>query len=336
MANDRTTKLELPTEKQIVISRVCAAPPALVWKAWSDPKHLSRWWGPQGFTLTNHAFDIRPGGQWRFTFHGPDGRDYKNLITYVAVEEPLRLMYKHGGEADTEPVNFQSTITFEPAGAQETNVTMRMEFPTQAARDFVINTYNAIEGGKQTIGRMDEYVSQLAFSGEGAHDNSVFLITRHFNAPCELVWKAWTNEDHLGKWFGPKEVTIPHCKLDLRTGGMFHYCMRHADGTEHWGRWIFREISEPNRMVFVVSFADEKGNAIKPYFDNDWPLEMLSTVTFAEHAGIGRGTVVSIRWEAINATDIERQHFTDGREGMNAGWSGTLDRLDQFLAMANP
>jgi uncharacterized protein YndB with AHSA1/START domain len=153
-----------------------------------------------------------------------------------------------------------------------------------------------------------------------------------FEAPRDLVFKAWTERERLMRWFGPKGVTIPTCTLDLRPGGVFHYCMRGPEvGADMWGKWVFREIVRPERLVFVVSFSDERGGMSRHPFMPDWPRETLSTVTFAVHAGKGGGTVVTVRWAAINATEAERKVFDGGHESMEKGWTGTLDQLAGYL-----
>jgi uncharacterized protein YndB with AHSA1/START domain len=133
------------------------------------------------------------------------------------------------------------------------------------------------------------------------------------------------------KWFGPKEVTIPHCTMDLRPGGIFHYCMRGLGGQDMWAKWTFREIAEPERLEFLISFADENGKTIRAPFDPNWPLEMLTVVTFAPHAGIGRGTFVRVQSSAFNASETEQKVFDAGHPSMQQGWTGTLDRLDEFV-----
>src|SRR3954464_6742963 len=89
--------------REIGITRVFDAPRELVFKMWTDPKHVAQWWGPQGFMTTTYKMDVKAGGVWRFAMHGPDGRDYENQITYVEVVEPERIAYRHGGGKDVEP-----------------------------------------------------------------------------------------------------------------------------------------------------------------------------------------------------------------------------------------
>jgi uncharacterized protein YndB with AHSA1/START domain len=147
--------------RAIITSRVFDAPRDLVFEAWTDPKHLSQWWGPTGFTTTTSAFEMRPGGAWRFVMHGPDGTDYQNRITFDEVVKPERLTYRHGGGDDVEPVQFQVTVTFEDFGGK-TRLTMTAVFPTAEARDHVVEKYGAIEGAQQTLGRLANYLPDMA------------------------------------------------------------------------------------------------------------------------------------------------------------------------------
>ncbi len=144
-------------DREIVLTRLLAAPPELVFQAWTDPAHVTQWWGPGGFTTTTYKMEVRPGGVWRFCMHGPDGRDYQNQITYLEVIKPERLVYKHGGEAECEPVSFQVTVTFEEQQGK-TRLTVQMLFPSAIAREHVIKTYGADEGLKQTLARLAEHL----------------------------------------------------------------------------------------------------------------------------------------------------------------------------------
>src|SRR5271170_4852569 len=146
-------------DREIVITRVFDAPRELVFDMWTDPKHIAQWWGPNGFTTTIHQMDVRPGGVWRLTMHGPDGRDYKNKIVFLEVARPERLVYKHDPEKGIEPMSFQTTVTFADRG-DKTALTMRMLFPSAAAREHVIKTYGAEEGAKQTLARLREHLAK--------------------------------------------------------------------------------------------------------------------------------------------------------------------------------
>lgn len=319
-------------DREIVTTREVAAPRELVWRLWTEAEHIAQWWGPTGFTTTTSEMDVRPGGRWRFVFHGPDGRDYPNLITYLEVAAPDRLVYRHGGEAGVEAINFTTTVTFEtlPGATPRTRVTMRAVFPSKAALDHVAEKYGAREGGKQTMARFAELAERMATTGGGG-GSAPFVTRRVVRAPRDLVYKVWTELEHLQQWFGPKGCTLEHCSLDLRPGGAFLYCMRFGTQGEMWGKWVFREVSR-DRLVFVSSFADAQGNVVRAPFSDEWPLETLSTVTFEEHAGIGRGTVVTLTGSPIGATAAEQAKFDGFHDSMHQGWGGTFEQLEAHLA----
>ena len=151
------TGIASPTEPTIVFNRTFDAPRELVWQAWTDPKYIAHWWGPNGFTNTIHAMDVKPGGVWRFIMHGPDGTDYPNKIIYREVVKPERLVYDHSGDDNPDdPHVFQVLVTFtEDAG--KTKVFMRMTFPSIKARNSVIE-FGAVEGGAQTLDRLEQYI----------------------------------------------------------------------------------------------------------------------------------------------------------------------------------
>jgi uncharacterized protein YndB with AHSA1/START domain len=160
---------------------------------------------------------------------------------------------------------------------------------------------------------------------------SELVITRVFDAPRDLVFKAWTEAERLERWWGPKGVTLHVCAFDLRPGGVFHYRLRLPQGQDWWGKFAYRDIVVPERLVFVVSFTDEAGNPTRHPLSPNWPLEVLTTVTFAEHEG---GTALSMRSVPINATESERKTFEDGHESVRRGTAGTFDQLAEYLANA--
>lgn len=160
-AEAASTSTAATADREIVFTRVFDAPRELVWKAWTDPKHVVHWWGPNGFTNTIHEMEVRPGGVWRFIMHGPDGVDYPNKIVYDEIVKPERLVYAHSGGKEGDPADFQATVTFAEQGSK-TKLTMRLLFPSAAARDHVVKQYNAIEGGNQTLGRLAEYLAKMS------------------------------------------------------------------------------------------------------------------------------------------------------------------------------
>lgn len=316
-------------DREIVITRMIDAPRDLVFEVWTDAKHLAAWWGPTGFTTTTSAFDMRPGGVWRFVMHGPNGRDYQNRITYDEIVRPERIVYRHGGSDDVEPVQFQTTVTFEDI-AGKTKLTMRALFPSAAERDRVVKEYGAVEGGEQTIGRLADYVAEMAAEGRSARAaGEDFVISRVFDASRDLVWQAWTEAKHLAQWWGPKGCTIRVVKLDFRPGGIFHYAMQWQSGHDMWGRFIYREIAAPERLVFVNSFSDADGGITRAPFKDTFPLEIANTLTLSEQDG---KTTLTLRGGPINATEEERKTFIGMFGSMQQGFGGTFDQLAAYLA----
>lgn len=150
------------------------------------------------------------------------------------------------------------------------------------------------------------------------------VIRRIFDAPCELVWKAWTETEQLLRWWGPKEFTTPFCKIDLRIGGIFHFCMRSPEGKDCWGRGVYREIVKPERIVYTDSFSDEKGNVVPATqygLGEDFPLETEVTVTFEEHEGKTKMTLHHVGIPSGLIFEMSGQ-----------GWNESFDKLAIYVA----
>jgi uncharacterized protein YndB with AHSA1/START domain len=144
---------------------------------------------------------------------------------------------------------------------------------------------------------------------------------RQFNAPRALVFKAWTEPQRLAHWWGPADWTLPVCNLDLRPGGVWHYCMRGPKGEESWGKATYVEVVEPERLVWSDAFSDSQGNV------NAAMPTMEITVSFAEHAA---GTLVTMRARTATAEQAKQLLAM----GMVEGTNQSLARLDAYLAEA--
>jgi len=154
---------QVPDDRKIIISRLFDAPRELVWRAMTDPRHVVNWWGPIGFTTTIEEMDFRVGGTWKHVMHGPDGTEYPNQSVFLEIVKPERIVYAHGGgKKDAASVNFTQTWTFEAVEKGKTRLTLCQVFPTAEDRDKVVKEYGAIEGGKQTLQRLAEFLVKLA------------------------------------------------------------------------------------------------------------------------------------------------------------------------------
>jgi len=160
---------------------------------------------------------------------------------------------------------------------------------------------------------------------EKTNPKNELMISRLFDAPRELAWKAWTDSDMLKRWWGPKGFTTPVAKMDMRVGGEYLYCMHSPEGKDYWGKGVYREIMPEKMLVMTDSFADEKGNTVSSthYGMSGFPMEMLISVSFEEEGSKTKLTLVHSGIENINETD---------RSNMQVGWTQSLEKLAELLA----
>lgn len=284
------------SDREIVATRMFDAPRELVFRMWTDPQHVAQWWGPRGFTNTISTMDVRPGGVWEFVMHGPDGVDYKNKVVYIEVVRPERIVYDHV----SGPL-FHVTTTFADEGGK-TRVNVRMLFESAALRNKVAEEYGAVEGLGQTLDRLGEQLAK--------RPNDV-TITRVFDAPPSLVFKAWTDPKLVARWWGPHEFTNPRCEVDARPGGAIRIDMRGPDGTVYPMTGVFHEVVEPVRLVFTSTALDGA-------------LEVLNTVTFIDENG---KTKITMQATVLKATPEAAWALS----GMEAGWTQSFEKLGAML-----
>ncbi|ARU62612.1 polyketide cyclase [Tumebacillus avium] len=153
-------------------------------------------------------------------------------------------------------------------------------------------------------------------------------ITRILNAPRELVFKVWTESAHLQNWWGPTGMKLEVAQLELRPEGIFHYSMETPDGNKMWGKFVYQEITAPERIVYINSFADEAGNTVRAPFSPIFPLEVMNIMTFEEHEG---NTKFTLRSTPHNATEEEQQFYAAMHANMQQGFAGTFGQLEAYL-----
>src|SRR5882757_9797697 len=214
-------------DREIVISRIINAPRELVFEAFTEVRHLSRWWGPEGFTTTTRAFEFRVGGEWDFVMHGPDGTDYQEWISWTEIAPPQRIALLHG-DSRGDPNAFESVLTFAPDGAA-TRIEMRTVFPTKELRDEVVEKYHAIEGGRQTLGKLAAYVTEIVREGVLQRDDVAGRVRRARGAHGRPGWAALD-----GAVDGAAAVVIPAAVLpgepEARRGRRGRARQRHRAG----------------------------------------------------------------------------------------------------------
>ena len=144
-------------DQEVLITRIFEAPRERVFRAWTDPEQIVRWFGPTGFTLESLECDIRPGGRWRFVYTGPDGTRYDNRMVFLQIEAPRLIEMEHGSDKDDDPARFHVTVTFDAQSDGKTVLTMRQLLPTKAQRDGAIG-FGAVELGYQTLGELARHL----------------------------------------------------------------------------------------------------------------------------------------------------------------------------------
>lgn len=279
---------------ELRITRIYDAPAQAVWDAWTDPAQVAQWWGPRGFTITTHSKDLKPGGTWRYTMHGPDGTDYLNVTRYFEVENFRRLVYDHGG-SDDRPALFRVTVHFsETDGKTRMEMTMTLPTPEAAAetRKFIKKA-----GGDATWDRLAEFL------GRELSGKERFVINRSFESPIGRMFEMWTDPEHVARWVAPAGFE-----------------MSDHGGHALYGRTEYLEIRRPDRIVY-------SGHPSMP----NWPETILATVTLAEE-GPGR-TRVTLLWEPYGKVSAEALGtFIQARSRMTQDWTGSFDKLEDYLA----
>ena len=147
-------------ERILETRRIFDAPRERVFDTWTDPEHISNWWGPRGFSTTTEKMELRNGGEWLFVMHGPDGRDYGNRVSYLEVVRPERLVYRHSGTGDNDAIRFHVIIEFLAHGSR-TEVHMRMQVDTAEMYENAVQ-HGAIEGLHDTMTRFGEELARRA------------------------------------------------------------------------------------------------------------------------------------------------------------------------------
>jgi len=307
---------------ELAISRIYDAPLKAVWDAWTDPEQVAQWWGPRGFTLTTHSKELKPGGTWNYTMHGPDGTDYPNTTLYHEVEPYSRLVYDHGGYEDKPPL-FRVTVTFEEIN-QQTHMHMIMTMPSAEATAHVKQVIKDASGNS-TWDKLAEYLAKQQSKQE------IFVINRSFATSLDTMFEMWSNPKHFAQWMGPTGASMEFMHVDVREGGSSFYKMTGVNDLVMYGKVHYHKIQKPDYLEYTQQFADEQGNVARHPLAPAWP-ETMSTKVFlcAEDEAQTRVTLV---WQPVGKVSAqELQAFIKMKSGMTQGWSGSFDKLEEYLA----
>lgn len=289
----------LPDE--IVTSRLIAAAPSLVFKAYHDASHLAHWWGPQGFTNTIHEFRFHPGGAWRLDMRGPDGSVYPNEWVFEETT-PERIAIRH-----LEPGHgFLLTMSLDAEDGL-TRLTWRVSFETAAQREAV--ELHMTGCNEENFDRLE---AELARMTAMKADPRELVISRLIDAPRAKVYQAWTQPELLKQWFRPPPYVTTAAHLDLRPGGMCLVTMRGPDGIDLPNPGVYLEVEENERLVLTDAYTEAWRPAEKPF--------MTTVLTFADEDGKTRYTARAIHWSLADREAHEAM-------GFHEGWGIATDQL---------
>lgn len=321
MLKENHSTPDVQSDREIIITRIFNAPRELVFKAWTEPEHITQWWGPKGFTTRVEELDLRPGGRSRYVMVGPDGTEYPAEGVFREVVPPERIVTTDEFGEDYEkmtdidlPQGIVLTALFEEIDDKTTKLTLQISHPTAEDRR-KHEEMGVVAGWNSSFDCLDEFLAQQqnGFSVTLPSDREI-LITRVFHAPPQLVFEAWTQPEHVKRWFGGcSSMTMTLCEIDLRVGGQWRYVLHDsANEMEHVFSGEYREIASPDRLVSTERYEPVPGS------------DHLNTLTLTEQNG---KTTLQI------LIQHQSQEQRDGhlQSGMEAGLRETLNRLEELL-----
>ncbi len=302
--------LVLPSDREIVMTRVFHAPRRLVFEAHRKCEHIQNWWGPRRYTMSNCEMDFRPGGAWRFVQRGPDGREFGFRGVYREIVAPERIVQTFEFDGMPGQGSLETLALVEEDG--KTTLTSRSVFQNREDRDAMIRS-GMEAGARETMDRLDGYLDTMVTegrSGAAATADREIVATRVFDAPRELVYQMWTDPKHIQHWWGPNGFTNTIHRMEVRPGGVWDFIMHGPDGRDYHNKIVYLEVVKPERIVY--------DHVSGPTFH--------VTATFAEE---GKKTRLTVRmlFESAAQRDQVAEEF-----GAVEGLSQTLGRLAAYLA----
>jgi uncharacterized protein YndB with AHSA1/START domain len=302
---------------EIRLTRVYDAPVHAVWDAWTVPEQVEQWWGPRGFTLTTHGKDLRAGGFWRYTMHGPDGVDYPNVHRYDVVEPHRKLVYDHGSTDDRPPL-FRVSVTFAEANGK-TTMEMTFTLPSpEAAADMTKFVKRA--GGNATWDRLAEHLEEISTG------KRCFVINRTLAAPIARVFEMWANPEHLAKWLPPSGTRMRFLRSQIAVGKSTLFVIAGSQGSTYV-RAEYLALEPPRRIVYRQQFVDEAEQLAPAPGAPTWPPTLLTTVLFTDEGTDSTRVTVTCEPDG-EATEAQIEAFVRERSGMTLGWTGSFDALE--------
>ena len=308
MSDDTGTATEDRVSREVSIFRSFDAPRELVFQAWTDADHISRWWGPEGFSVSSCESDPRPGGSLRIVMRGPDGTDYPMTGTFLEVDAPERLVVESRAVDDDGRVLLEAvnTVTFADRDGK-TEVTLHAS-AVALAPEAAAMLAGMEAGWTQSLQCLDDVLT-------GAIDRQIVFL-RLFESPRDVVFRAWTDPEQLPAWWGPEGFSRTIEEIDVRPGGVWRFTMHGPDGVDYPNTIVYDEIDASRRLVYTHSGSESTAD--------DPPFRTI--VTFDDFGG---RTVLTMRGVFASAQDRD---LVEEKYHAIEGGSQTLDRLADHLA----
>jgi len=314
---------KIKNKEEITISRVYDAPRELVWKAWTDPEHFKRWWGPKVFTTPFSKIDLRVGGKYLSCMRGPDGKDYWSTGVYREIVPNERIVLtdsfadekgnivpaSHYGMTGDWPLEMLVTVTFEELGGK-TKIILRHEgIPSGMMSELTEAGWSESFDKLADSIVTDDRTRILAERGK-----QEVIISRVFDAPRDLVFRAYTDPSLIPQWWGPRYLTTTVDKMDVRPGGMWRFVQLDAAGNGYAFHGVYHEVRSPERIVDTFEFEGMPGHV------------SLETCTLEEIGG---------KTKMIGRSVYQTVEDRDGmiKSGMEEGVFESMDRLAELLAI---
>ncbi|MCK9278069.1 MAG: SRPBCC domain-containing protein [Methanoculleus sp.] len=306
---------------RLFIQRIFAASRELVWKAWIDPELIAQWWGPRGFTAPVIRVELREGGRYLFNMRSPEGQDFWSTGVYREIVPMERLVFTDSfsdaegnvvpastyGMSGDWPRELLATVTFEEHGGG-TKMTLREAgIPAGETLDM------AEAGWNESLDKLAEVLGGAAKTHLTAEPGKQeIVITRIFDAPRDLVFKAYTDPERVPRWWGPRSYTTTVDTMDVRPGGIWRYLQRDAGGNDYAFHGVYHEVAPPGRLIYTFEFEGVPGHVT------------LETVTLEDLNG---------RTMVTDRTIFQSVEDRDGMlaSGMEEGMNETMDRFADLL-----
>jgi uncharacterized protein YndB with AHSA1/START domain len=310
----------IKNKNELTITRVFDASREKVWKAWTAPEEVKKWWGPKNFTSPVSKIDLRVGGKYLHCMRGPDGKDYWSTGVYREIVPMERLVVtdsfadekgnvvpaSHYGITGDFPLELLVTVTFEELG-NKTKMLLRHEGIPEGMMRELTET-----GWSESFDKLAEHVVTSGTRIVAERGKQEVIITRVFDAPRNLVFRAYTDRNLIPQWWGPKRFTTTIDKMDVKPGGQWRFVQHDAAGNEYAFHGVYHEVRSPERIVDTFEFEGTLGHV------------SLETCTLEEFGGKTKMTGRSVYQTVEDRDDMLKS-------GMEEGVFETMDRLAELL-----